>query len=160
MPESRAFSTLQRVEIFNRSGGNCQRCGCDITLSNFHADHIIPWSQSGKTQVSNGQALCPPCNLKKSGTMDLNYKIHLPPHLTPARAWQDDFLKRFFASALRQLSTTPAEIKPLLGHYDVLGPKVAAEIPGCTYVHFPLLGHAPQIQDPASFHAALLNWLP
>ncbi|KAH9221260.1 hydrolase, alpha/beta domain protein [Leptodontidium sp. 2 PMI_412] len=54
----------------------------------------------------------------------------------------------------------PADIKPLLGHYDVLGPKVAAQIPGCTLVTFPLLGHAPQIQDPASFHAALLNWLP
>jgi superfamily II DNA or RNA helicase len=116
MSEPRAFSPLQRVEIFNRSNGNCQRCGVDITLSNFHADHIIPWSQNGKTQVSNGQALCPPCNLKKSGTMDLNYKIHLPPHLTPARAWQDDFLKRFFASALRQLTTTPSEINPFILH--------------------------------------------
>ncbi|CZT12687.1 related to hydrolase [Rhynchosporium agropyri] len=54
----------------------------------------------------------------------------------------------------------PANIKPLLGHYDVLGPMVAAQIPGCTYVHFPLLGHAPQIQDPVSFHKALLSWLP
>jgi len=53
----------------------------------------------------------------------------------------------------------PAAIKPLLGHYDVLGKQVAAQIPGCTLVEFPLLGHAPQIQDPDAFHAALLNWL-
>ena len=115
MPEPRTFSSLQRVEIFNRSEGHCQSCGVPITLGNFHADHIIPWSQGGKTQTSNGQALCPSCNLRKSGTMDLNYAIHLPPHL-PARAWQDDFLKRFFASALRQLNTTPAEIEPFILH--------------------------------------------
>lgn len=54
----------------------------------------------------------------------------------------------------------PANIKPLLGHYDVLGKQVAATIPGCTLVEFPLLGHAPQISDPVAFHAALLNWLP
>ena len=53
----------------------------------------------------------------------------------------------------------PASIKPLLGHYSILGPKVAAEIPNCTYVHFPDLGHAPQIQDPDSFHAAVLGYL-
>lgn len=54
----------------------------------------------------------------------------------------------------------PADVKPLLGHYDVLGKQVSAQIPGCTLVEFPDLGHAPQIQDPDSFHAALLNWLP
>ncbi|KAG9241410.1 alpha/beta hydrolase-like protein [Calycina marina] len=54
----------------------------------------------------------------------------------------------------------PADIKALIGHYEVLGKEVSAEIPGCTLVEFPLLGHAPQIQDPDTFHAALLNWLP
>ena len=54
----------------------------------------------------------------------------------------------------------PANIKPLLGHYDVLGKQVSVQIPGCTLIEFPLLGHAPQIQDPDAFHAALLNWLP
>ena len=54
----------------------------------------------------------------------------------------------------------PAAIKPLLGHYNVLAPKVSALIPGNTLVTFPLLGHAPQISDPDTFHAALMNWLP
>lgn len=54
----------------------------------------------------------------------------------------------------------PANIKPLLGHYDVLAPLVSAKIPGNTLVTFPNLGHAPQISDPDTFHAALLNWLP
>ena len=53
----------------------------------------------------------------------------------------------------------PAAVKPLLGHYEILGQEVSAEIPNCTLVEFPGLGHAPQIQDPTAFHAALLNWL-
>jgi pimeloyl-ACP methyl ester carboxylesterase len=53
----------------------------------------------------------------------------------------------------------PASVKPLLGHYDILGKQVSAIIPNCTLVEFPGLGHAPQIQAPDTFHAALLGWL-
>ncbi|KFY45530.1 hypothetical protein V494_00908 [Pseudogymnoascus sp. VKM F-4513 (FW-928)] len=54
----------------------------------------------------------------------------------------------------------PEAVKPLLGHYEILGKQVSAPIPGCTLVEFPELGHSPQIQDPESFHTVLLNWLP
>lgn len=53
----------------------------------------------------------------------------------------------------------PDSVKPLLGHYDVLGKEVSAKIPNCTLVEFADLGHAPQIQDPDRFHEALLEWL-
>lgn len=115
MSEPRTFSHIQRVEIFNRSGGHCQSCGVPIALSNFHADHIIPWSKGGKTNLSNAQALCPNCNLKKSGTMTLNYHMHMPAGFE-ARKWQDDFLKRFFMSALKQLNENPADIQAFILH--------------------------------------------
>ncbi|CAG8951041.1 hypothetical protein HYFRA_00006439 [Hymenoscyphus fraxineus] len=53
----------------------------------------------------------------------------------------------------------PADVKPLLGHYEVLGKQVSAKIPNCTLVEFVDLGHAPQIQDPNTFHEAILGWL-
>lgn len=53
----------------------------------------------------------------------------------------------------------PAEIRPLLGRYDVLGRQAAKSIPHATLVEFPNLGHAPQIQDPIAFHEALLKGL-
>ena len=53
----------------------------------------------------------------------------------------------------------PADIQPLLGHYEVLGKQVAAEVPNCTLIEFADLGHAPQIQNPDAFHVALLGWL-
>ena len=43
--------------------------------------------------------------------------------------------------------------------YPVLGKHAAEVIPGAMLFEFPELGHAPQIQDPAAFHRALLEAL-
>jgi pimeloyl-ACP methyl ester carboxylesterase len=53
----------------------------------------------------------------------------------------------------------PPEIRPTLGHYPELAKAAAQRIPHSTLIEFPELGHAPQIQDPAAFHHALLQWL-
>ncbi len=53
----------------------------------------------------------------------------------------------------------PEAVRATLGDYRVLGRQAAAVIPHATLVEFPELGHAPQISDPAGFHAALLRWL-
>jgi pimeloyl-ACP methyl ester carboxylesterase len=50
-------------------------------------------------------------------------------------------------------------VKAKIGHYDVLGKQVAKLIPQSTLVEFPGLGHAPQMEEPAKFHQALLAWL-
>jgi pimeloyl-ACP methyl ester carboxylesterase len=52
-----------------------------------------------------------------------------------------------------------AEVAARLGHYPALGRRAAQRIPGARLVEFPDLGHAPQIQDPEAFHAALLKGL-
>ena len=53
----------------------------------------------------------------------------------------------------------PPAIRPTLGNYPVLGRNAAAQMPNARLVEFPDLGHAPQIQAPARFHAALLAGL-
>jgi pimeloyl-ACP methyl ester carboxylesterase len=53
----------------------------------------------------------------------------------------------------------PPALRPMLGRYAELGKKAASAIPGARLVEFAGLGHAPQIQDPATFHAALLKGL-
>ena len=50
-------------------------------------------------------------------------------------------------------------VKAQLGHYNVLGKQVAQLIPGARLIEFPGMGHAPQIEDPAGFHKALLQAL-
>ncbi|AKS09848.1 alpha/beta fold hydrolase [Pseudomonas trivialis] len=53
----------------------------------------------------------------------------------------------------------PPAVKAKLGDYAVLGKQVAKLIPHATLVEFPGLGHAPQMEEPAQFHKALLQGL-
>jgi len=60
----RFFSSRQRLILALLSSGKCSLCGVKLR-GVFHADHKIPFSQSGPTTLRNGQALCTRCNLKK-----------------------------------------------------------------------------------------------
>ncbi|WP_370444270.1 alpha/beta fold hydrolase [Candidatus Burkholderia verschuerenii] len=51
----------------------------------------------------------------------------------------------------------PPEIRPTLGRYSELAKLTQQRIAGSKLVEFPDLGHAPQMQDPAAFHRALLE---
>jgi len=53
----------------------------------------------------------------------------------------------------------PPAARSALGHAQELARLAAARIPRARLVEFPELGHAPQIQDPATFHRALLEGL-
>lgn len=61
----RNFSKQQKEEIRRRADGHCQGCG-DALASDWHADHIVPHSRGGRTEIINGQALCRSCNGRKS----------------------------------------------------------------------------------------------
>jgi pimeloyl-ACP methyl ester carboxylesterase len=50
-------------------------------------------------------------------------------------------------------------VRATLGNYPELAKLAAQRIPGAKLIEFPTLGHAPQIQDPAAFHKALLDAL-
>ncbi|VVD81061.1 alpha/beta fold hydrolase [Pandoraea anhela] len=54
---------------------------------------------------------------------------------------------------------SPPEVQARIGHYAELARTTHATIPDSTLVEFPDLGHAPQMQDPAAFHKALLAGL-
>src|SRR5437763_1106411 len=70
----RKFSRPQRNRIFLASGGRCAICGA-VLDQKWHADHIMPFAAGGPSELENGQALCPLCNLKKSGSLpDISLK--------------------------------------------------------------------------------------
>ena len=54
---------------------------------------------------------------------------------------------------------SPPDVRARLGHYPELAQKTKAAIPGCELIEFPNAGHAPQIQEPEKFNAALLGAL-
>lgn len=62
----RSFDEAQRQVIYRRDKGLCQICGKKCEWNDWEADHIVPWRKGGKTEIENGQVLCPSCNSKKS----------------------------------------------------------------------------------------------
>ena len=61
---TRRFSTGERVALYLAADGRCSRCGVELAPG-WHGDHITPYSAGGPTDVINGQALCPQCNIEK-----------------------------------------------------------------------------------------------
>lgn len=50
--------------LYDAFGGRCAICGCELP-DDWHADHVVPWSVTGRTNIFEMQALCPQCNLRK-----------------------------------------------------------------------------------------------
>lgn len=98
MSERRRFNTSERVALYLTADGRCAGCGAELEPG-WHGDHEQPHSKGGTTDVINGQALCPDCNLKKGDRL-----------ITKSRAWQDAALAAYFAAGRSDwlLSATPA----------------------------------------------------
>ena len=64
--EQRAFSEAQRIFIYRRDHGLCQMClhegkppeEAQVPWSEYEADHVLPHSKGGLTEVENAQVLC------------------------------------------------------------------------------------------------------
>lgn len=85
MSERRRFADNERTALYWVEGGRCARCGAELEPG-WHADHVVPWSAGGETDVVNGQALCPACNLDKGASMPAE-----------PRAWQQRFIAKYHA---------------------------------------------------------------
>ena len=64
----RTFSEKDRITMYHKQGGLCALCGKPFDIKEMHADHIIPWSRGGATDLNNGQMLCTQCNLSKGNS--------------------------------------------------------------------------------------------
>jgi len=83
--ERRRFTHRERVALYLAQDGRCAQCGIELEQG-WHADHEQPWSHGGITDVINGQALCPTCNLKKGAQVESK---------KPLRKWQRESLELY-----------------------------------------------------------------
>ena len=98
----RFFNRAERFVLQAAAGGRCEECGATLG-DGFHADHRYPFAAGGPTELSNAQALCPGCNLRKAArlTQDaarlvaervrpipLLIRPPLPPWSLSLRPWQ------------------------------------------------------------------------
>lgn len=81
----RNFTRRQRTAIYLAADGKSDASGEPLG-DNFHADHLVPYSAGGETDVANGRALTPGENLMKA-----NRHVEL-------RNWQKSFLQEWLIS--------------------------------------------------------------
>ena len=62
----RAFTDNEKRLMYERQDGLCNIRKKPYPIEDMHADHITPWSQSGKTTVENGQMIHKDENRRKS----------------------------------------------------------------------------------------------
>ncbi|MBR2381829.1 MAG: DUF262 domain-containing protein [Clostridia bacterium] len=68
----RAFTDNQKRAVYETQGGICPHCAAEnrakikYFIEEMEADHITPWSQGGKTEITNCQMLCREHNRTKS----------------------------------------------------------------------------------------------
>jgi 5-methylcytosine-specific restriction endonuclease McrA len=48
MSVRRRFNRLERLTVFVRADGKCQRCRTPLTI-HWHCDHVVPVNQGGLT---------------------------------------------------------------------------------------------------------------
>lgn len=95
----RRFSRKQRIALYLAAGGRCQGCGRLLVGWHFEADHIVPFAKGGRTEITNGRALCARCNRTKGDKMPASL-----------RRWQEQAIAEYFGSRKRDflLVATPA----------------------------------------------------
>ena len=58
----------ERRQVYDRTGGRCAYCGCDLPTKGWHLDHIKPLyrgsnpTAGGTDTADNALASCPRCN--------------------------------------------------------------------------------------------------
>lgn len=62
----RTFDKRDKQKKYSEQNGKCALCGQDFKIDEMEADHIVPWSKGGKTELSNCQMLCKSCNRQKT----------------------------------------------------------------------------------------------
>ncbi len=84
-----ALTKKQRKQVWDKSGGKCWYCGCDLPEKGWHADHFEPVIREadfvagkfipngkvlrpGNDKLANIVPACAPCNLFKT-TFDVEF---------------------------------------------------------------------------------------
>ena len=65
------FTKDHERSIFTAQSGRCAtpQCGADLSMTKYHADHIVPVVKGGSSDPSNRQLLCQRCNHLKQDLM-------------------------------------------------------------------------------------------
>ena len=67
----RAFDERDKMRKYEEQKGICPHCHEHFEYKKMDGDHILPWSQGGKTEYDNLQMLCIACNRGNKGNPNI-----------------------------------------------------------------------------------------
>lgn len=102
----RLFNRSEKSALYRAANGKCTVCGVDLQQG-WHGDHIYPYSAGGATDVVNGQALCPTCNIRKGRIISMTYVDEFKP-----RPFQRDLGERVLQRCQAGERLTVADASP------------------------------------------------
>ena len=105
-----------RNVLYESAGGRCQSCGVQLEKG-WHADHVMPWAVSQRTNVHEMQALCPNCNTRKGSKMrGFRFDVDLSEFRVHQRRAYDTIVDRIRDGE----KTTGIVLPPRYGNSDVM----------------------------------------
>lgn len=69
-PKRRKLTKAERQAVYDKCGGHCAFCGCEITMQQMQVDHLQPFSIFEDDSMENKLPACRSCNYYK-GAMPL-----------------------------------------------------------------------------------------
>lgn len=58
----RRLTKWERVEVYQKMGGHCAYCGCELKYKDMQVDHVIALRRGGKDTLDNMLPACRSCN--------------------------------------------------------------------------------------------------
>jgi len=94
----RSFTRAEVYRAWELQGRVCKLCRRAIPVDLMHGDHIIPWIEAGRTELTNLQALCGSCNLRKGSRPQQIIAqffdvAKCAPAAAPPRKWQSEAMQ-------------------------------------------------------------------
>ncbi|WP_432642893.1 HNH endonuclease [Acidaminococcus sp.] len=99
MPARKRLSKKQRLAVYEKYGGHCAYCGCELAYKDMQVDHVDPynlndpnynWGHGDKSksadelnQMENLMPACRMCNFYKSGGSLESFRERLRDTLLP-----------------------------------------------------------------------------
>jgi hypothetical protein len=61
----RRLCKWERVQVYQKMGGHCAYCGCDLKYKDMQVDHVIALRRGGADTLDNMLPACRSCNYYK-----------------------------------------------------------------------------------------------
>lgn len=81
----------KREKIFNKYGGRCAYCGCEITTGAFQVDHLLSKRSGGTNDFENLMPSCRSCNNWKTSMSIEQFRLEMERQVDRLRKYNPNF---------------------------------------------------------------------